>query len=271
MDRSVRSVRSFSFVQQQQKASRRPRIRRSQIDGYTNNFKLTGAGNSPKSAIAEATAEATVETTLFHLTPTSACWDGSFESVVPDDTYRSSLIPDADSEVDDLEESTEFTLSAMDPDGLAVVTSYGEIPSFVAPTLDCTLHPDFLAADIELIAEDTILGNDHHPFHFPLTSGVQYTSPAEQASVILDMYDREFCVLPLTMDCQSNPFRIRKESCEGSAFLLHAVMAISAQHLAKKNGDMFLATEAQNHQGTAMKLFSQALSRTSAIHLLDTV
>jgi len=69
----------------------------------------------------------------------------------------------------------------------------------------------------------------------------------------------------------SNPFRIRQDSCEGSAFLLHAMLAISSQHLAKKNNSVVLATEMWNHHATALRLFSEALDHVSASKLLDTL
>lgn len=62
---------------------------------------------------------------------------------------------------------------------------------------------------------------------------------------------------------------MRKTSCENSEFLLHAMLAISSQHLAKKNNSMVLATEMRNHQATALRLFAQALSDTPAVQLLD--
>ena len=42
-------------------------------------------------------------------------------------------------------------------------------------------------------------------------------------------------MFPLTMDCPINPFRVRTSRAGGPDFLLHAIMAVSSQHLAKKN------------------------------------
>ncbi|KAK4893763.1 hypothetical protein LTR27_008011 [Elasticomyces elasticus] len=104
-----------------------------------------------------------------------------------------------------------------------------------------------------------------------LSQGVQFHNTAHQAGAILDMYDREFCVLPLTMDVQHNPFRVRSDSCEASSYLLHAVLAISAQHLAKKHCITQLLGEAQNHQALAVHHFRKALDHTPASRLLDTL
>ncbi|KAK5707126.1 hypothetical protein LTR17_020998 [Elasticomyces elasticus] len=104
-----------------------------------------------------------------------------------------------------------------------------------------------------------------------LSQGVQFHNTAHQAGAILDMYDTEFCVLPLTMDVQHNPFRVRSDSCEASSYLLHAVLAISAQHLAKKHCITQLLGEAQNHQALAVNHFRKALDHTPASRLLDTL
>jgi hypothetical protein len=60
-------------------------------------------------------------------------------------------------------------------------------------------------------------------------------------------------------------------SCESSEFLLHAILAISSQHLAKKKNSVVLAAEMQNHQAIALRLFAEALSHTPASTLLDTL
>jgi hypothetical protein len=72
------------------------------------------------------------------------------------------------------------------------------------------------------------------------------------------------------MDCRSNPFRVQN-ICEGSEFLLHAILAISSQHLAKQKNSPALAVEMQNHQAIALRLFGQALNHTPASILLDTL
>jgi len=49
------------------------------------------------------------------------------------------------------------------------------------------------------------------------------------------------------------------------------MLAISSQHLAKKNNSVVLATEMWNHHATALRLFSEALDHVSASKLLDTL
>lgn len=78
-------------------------------------------------------------------------------------------------------------------------------------------------------------------------------------------------MLPLTQDCLSNPFRVQKNSCEDSTFLLHAVLALASQHIAKKDRSTSLLVETLDHQATALKLFRQALTHTSPFTLLDTL
>ncbi len=73
------------------------------------------------------------------------------------------------------------------------------------------------------------------------------------------------------MDCTANPFRVRQETVQGSKYLLHAILALSMQHLAKKSHDETLAAEMQVHRSTATHLYSEALSKSAALALLDTL
>lgn len=114
--------------------------------------------------------------------------------------------------------------------------------------------------------------SDESPFHrFPLSPVVKYSSFANKVAAVLDMYDQEFCILPLSEDVRSNPFRVHRNDCEGSAFLLHAVLALASQHLAKKNNSAEMVTQMHNHQATAVKLFSEAVAYTPAFTALDTL
>lgn len=78
-------------------------------------------------------------------------------------------------------------------------------------------------------------------------------------------------MLPLTRDCRMNPFRVRRQSLEKCAFLLHAILALSSHHLAKINKCDNLANEMYDHQSTAIHLFSQALSQPKSLPFLDTL
>ena len=114
--------------------------------------------------------------------------------------------------------------------------------------------------------------SDESPFHrFPLSPVVRYGSFAKKVAAVLDMYDQEFCILPLSEDVRSNPFRVQRDTCEGSAFLLHAVLALASQHLAKQNKSPAMVTQMHSHQATAVRLFSEAVAYTPAFTALDTL
>lgn len=88
-------------------------------------------------------------------------------------------------------------------------------------------------------------------------------------SPLLD--DEEFCVVPLTRDCQANPFRVHTASLKQHPFLLHAILAISSHHLSKLNKCDITAMEMHNHRSTALHLFSQVLEQPNPLPLLDTI
>lgn len=83
--------------------------------------------------------------------------------------------------------------------------------------------------------------------------------------------DAEFCILPLSMDCDDNPFRVSRKQCEAYPFLLHSVLALSFQHLAKQRNSPELVEETDRHRSMAVQLYSQALSHCSPNLLLDTL
>jgi len=78
-------------------------------------------------------------------------------------------------------------------------------------------------------------------------------------------------VIPLSGDCPSNPFRVDLRAIRHYDFLLHAVMAVSTQHLAKKNDCAVLLAEMHQHWSTALHLFSQSLNNPEVVPLLDTL
>jgi hypothetical protein len=92
-----------------------------------------------------------------------------------------------------------------------------------------------------------------------------------KAEKLLLLDDAEFCVLPLTIDCKTNPFRVTQETSQPSQFLLHAILAISMQHLAKKGHDETLTVEMFSHRSMATDLYSKALSKADPLTLLDTL
>ena len=71
------------------------------------------------------------------------------------------------------------------------------------------------------------------------------------------------------MDCPINPFRVCTSRAERSDFLIHAIMAVSSQHLAKKTNRVELSLQVQNHRSTAMYLFTRALCQSDPSTLLD--
>lgn len=77
--------------------------------------------------------------------------------------------------------------------------------------------------------------------------------------------------MPLSSDCVSNPFRVRKELAEHFPYLLHAVMALSSQHLSRKKGCPVLAEEMHSHWSSAIQMFREALGNSNQHALLDTL
>ncbi len=76
-------------------------------------------------------------------------------------------------------------------------------------------------------------------------------------------------MFPLTMDCPINPFRVSTSRAGKSDFLLHAIMAVSSQHLAKKTNRVELSLHLHSHRSKAMHLFTQALCQSDPCTLLD--
>ncbi|KAF4448046.1 fungal specific transcription factor domain-containing [Fusarium albosuccineum] len=100
---------------------------------------------------------------------------------------------------------------------------------------------------------------------------VTYQNLAHKYQSVLNMYNEQFCVVPLSQDCPTNPFRVRTDFTESFTFLLHAVLAISSHHLAKMRNCSSLMDEMQKHWSTAIRLFSTALSHCNFSPLLDTL
>ncbi|RFU35463.1 hypothetical protein B7463_g881, partial [Scytalidium lignicola] len=129
-------------------------------------------------------------------------------------------------------------------------------------------------ADDSMLEEFQPMEGDDHPIDVeeppPLMNSVCYRNLAHKYGEILRLYDEEFCVVPLSTDCVHNPFRVPVERCESSPFLLHAILAISSHHLAKKNECAALTVDMHNHWSAAVQLFSKSLGQCSP-PLLDTI
>ncbi|KAE8147898.1 fungal-specific transcription factor domain-containing protein [Aspergillus avenaceus] len=78
-----------------------------------------------------------------------------------------------------------------------------------------------------------------------------------QHEALLQMYDTEFCVLPITSDTALNPFRCREPVSQGSKLLFHAILALCCRHLSQMTGTW--STEEREHRSQAFKLLDHAL------------
>ncbi|KAH8810619.1 fungal-specific transcription factor domain-containing protein [Xylogone sp. PMI_703] len=92
---------------------------------------------------------------------------------------------------------------------------------------------------------------------------------------LLIMYDQNFCIVPLTGDVSSNPFRFRLEASRGSQALLHAVLAVSCHHAGRlERRDNYLHFDVLSHHNTAVKLYRDEFESCAGLQgapLLDTV
>lgn len=99
--------------------------------------------------------------------------------------------------------------------------------------------------------------------------------PSEGASYldVLNLYDSEYCAFPITLDIAINPFRIRKETSDGSRYLLKSVLAVTFHLLARKNGDDGLHLRAFDYHYASLSEFNQELSVdiNDGIKYLDTL
>ncbi|KAL4886799.1 fungal-specific transcription factor domain-containing protein [Aspergillus karnatakaensis] len=87
---------------------------------------------------------------------------------------------------------------------------------------------------------------------------------------LLEMYDSEFCILPLTSDTSINPFRCQRQTSQGSRLLYHSILALCCQHLKRMTGSW--STEADDHRSKAAHLLDSALQSKQiqrSFHLLE--
>ncbi|KAE8318357.1 fungal-specific transcription factor domain-containing protein [Aspergillus transmontanensis] len=78
-----------------------------------------------------------------------------------------------------------------------------------------------------------------------------------QHEALLQMYDTEFCVLPITSDIALNPFRCREPLSQGSRLLFHSILALCCRHLSQITGTP--SSEEREHRNQAFKLLENAL------------
>ncbi|EED12918.1 hypothetical protein TSTA_054290 [Talaromyces stipitatus ATCC 10500] len=105
-----------------------------------------------------------------------------------------------------------------------------------------------------------------------LRSPVLYEDLYGKYEQLLNMYDQEFCVIPLSGDIPSNPLRCRIETCHRSRSLLHAILAVSCYHARRQEKSGYLNSEIDDHYKAAQNLYHKDLDSdlTRTVHLLDT-
>ncbi|GLA60364.1 hypothetical protein AtubIFM54640_000815 [Aspergillus tubingensis] len=109
------------------------------------------------------------------------------------------------------------------------------------------------------------------PSFLPRKSTISELSPQDH-DLLLDMYDSEFCVLPLTADISVNPFRCQRQLPQRSHILFHSILALCCQHLKRLTGSW--SAEAEEHRRKALQLLEGALQSKQAnnqIHLLEPI
>ncbi|KAI9150861.1 hypothetical protein HJFPF1_10638 [Paramyrothecium foliicola] len=90
---------------------------------------------------------------------------------------------------------------------------------------------------------------------------------------LLNRYDQEFCVLPLTHDFDGNPFRFDSETGRGSQLLLNSILALSYKHIYRDTGTC--GYEAKVHKKKAVQMLKDAESSSElspiGVSFLDAV
>jgi hypothetical protein len=91
--------------------------------------------------------------------------------------------------------------------------------------------------------------------------------------IVID--DKEFCAVTMTSDFDINPFRCRRETSNGSLYLLHAMLATSCHYLDRSTlSDGRTAGNGFQHWKRAVRLYKDAVDSNpygaKALTLLDT-
>ncbi|KAK5036478.1 hypothetical protein LTS07_002205 [Exophiala sideris] len=104
---------------------------------------------------------------------------------------------------------------------------------------------------------------------------ILFDNTSHRFSILLDIYDREYCTYPITVDNGTNPFRYRQDTSAGSQHLLHAVIALACHHRKWPSIQQSPPTEVTQHQGQAVTLFRNALQTSATeprrLSMLDTL
>ncbi|KAK7547187.1 fungal-specific transcription factor domain-containing protein [Phyllosticta citricarpa] len=87
----------------------------------------------------------------------------------------------------------------------------------------------------------------------------------EKVSELLNLYDREFCSLPLTYDIAANPFRVGQNTSSGSKLLLNAILAVSSYHLSRMEPTW--QDDAHSYKESTDRLLQENFSEESDVQL----
>ncbi|KAI1844253.1 hypothetical protein JX266_009544 [Neoarthrinium moseri] len=90
----------------------------------------------------------------------------------------------------------------------------------------------------------------HSEVDLPLSS-ILYDNIYHKFEPVLEIYNQEFCKIPLTLDLQINPFRYGTRLNLEPLFLVHAVMALAGHHVE--------STRSQQRCHTALRLLRERL------------
>lgn len=77
--------------------------------------------------------------------------------------------------------------------------------------------------------------------------------------------------MPLTDPSIVNPFRMSKARLRAAPFLMHAIVALSAQHLGTEVVNPDLVLDGKDHWHTAMRQYSMAVVGQGDVVLLETL
>ncbi|OJJ01287.1 hypothetical protein ASPVEDRAFT_82811 [Aspergillus versicolor CBS 583.65] len=196
-------------------------------------------------------------------------WDefGLFDSLVPN-TFESAPFPDIGLDPFAID-SPRLTVLPRTPPVSDHTTRASE---FMPESLD---HDPVLQEFETMPSDPTVQGDD---FDVPGAASNLLVQPASfglsphDHDRLLELYDSEFCVLPLTSDISINPFRCQHQTSRGSRLVFHSILALCCQHLKCLTGSW--SAEADEHRRKALQLLDSALQAQqiqNSFHLLDPI
>ena len=87
----------------------------------------------------------------------------------------------------------------------------------------------------------------------------------------MEQDNRDFSTVPFSDPSTGNPFSMDLTHLKTSPFLLHAILALTSQHLAKRDDKADLAVQSKDHWSTAVKLYSTAVTKEGHPGVVDTL